>query len=158
MMEDNRYAPPKATLEGARAIAEPAPALWNPNAAASWCLLFTPVFGAWLHTKNWEALGQPERARRSHNWFVAAIVVLVGAMVLSIVVPRGGEAVSRIVSFGFLIAWYYASGKPQVGYIKARYGDDYPRKPWLQPILAGIGLIVGLFVIGVAALLMTSRV
>ena len=155
-MEDNRYAPPKATLEGTRAITEPAPALWNPNAAASWCLLFTPIFGTWLHTKNWEALGQPDRARNSRNWFIASIVVLLGTMFASVVIPRGGEGIGRVVGFGFLIAWYYAAGKPQVGYIKARYGDDYPRKPWLLPILAGLGLMVGVFVLAFVALALTG--
>ena len=156
-MEDNRYAPPKATLDGARAITEKAPALWNPNAAASWCLLFTPIFGSWLHARNWEALGQPEKARAGRSWFAAAIVVLIVSMILSMLLPRGGEGVGRAIGFGFLIAWSSAAAKPQAGYVKARYGDDYPRKPWLLPILSGIGLMVGLFVLAVAALLMIGR-
>jgi hypothetical protein len=45
-----------------RSDADAAPALWNPNAAANWSLLFSPMFGAWLHMKNWAALGEPERA------------------------------------------------------------------------------------------------
>ena len=147
-MQDNRYAPPKAALEGVAMATEPAPALWNPNAAASWCLLFTPIFGAWLHTKNWEALGKPEQARSGRNWLIAAVVVLIATMVVAFVMPRGTGGVSRLVSFSFLIAWYYAAAKPQVAYIKGRFGDNYPRKGWLVPIAIAIGAIVALMVVG----------
>lgn len=49
-MDFNRYAPPVANLEVEPETSLP---LWNPNAAANWCLLFTPSFGSWLHMKNW---------------------------------------------------------------------------------------------------------
>ena len=70
-VSDNVFAPPKANLE--REATEEAPALWNPNAAANWCLLFTAAFGAYLHMRNWQALGQPDRARASRNWMIAVI-------------------------------------------------------------------------------------
>ena len=41
------------------------PKLWNPNAATLWSLLFSPVFGAWIHAKNWEELGNEEESRNS---------------------------------------------------------------------------------------------
>ena len=28
-------------------------ALWNPNTAANWSFLFSPLFGAYLHALNW---------------------------------------------------------------------------------------------------------
>ena len=37
-------------------------ALWNPDAAACWSMLFTPLFGTILVIRNWEALGEPKRA------------------------------------------------------------------------------------------------
>jgi hypothetical protein len=27
--------------------------LWNPMVAVGWSILFTPVFGAWILSKNW---------------------------------------------------------------------------------------------------------
>jgi predicted amidophosphoribosyltransferase len=28
-------------------------AIWNPNAASNWSLVFTPAFGSYLHARNW---------------------------------------------------------------------------------------------------------
>jgi hypothetical protein len=42
------------------------PALWNPNAAAGWSLLFTPAFGAFLHARNgtrWGVIARPKPTR-----------------------------------------------------------------------------------------------
>jgi hypothetical protein len=51
-MTTNLYAPPKAQVADI-VQGEAAPALWNPGAAASWSLLLSPAFGAFLHMKNW---------------------------------------------------------------------------------------------------------
>ncbi len=144
-MDDNRYAPPKAVVDDAPHGTQAAPPLWNPNAAASWCLLFTPIFGALLHMKNWQALGEPERANAARSWLLAAIVVLVGSTLVALFAPRVPGV--RLLNFAFLIAWYYASAKPQAGYVLARFGKDYPRRGWLAPILAAIGAIVAYVVV-----------
>jgi curved DNA-binding protein CbpA len=49
-------------------------ALWNPNAAANWSLLFPPVFGAWLHAKNSSALGDESEAKHSTYWVYGGIL------------------------------------------------------------------------------------
>ena len=141
-MDDNRFAPPKATVEGAYSEVEVAPPLWNPNAAASWSLLFTPIFGTWLHMKNWQMLGDHERAAGARGWFVAALVVLLVSVLLAFVLPPRLAELIRVGNFGFLIAWYYAAAKPQVRFIKGRYGERYPRRGWLVPIATAIGVIV----------------
>jgi hypothetical protein len=51
-------------------------AIWNPNAAANWSLLFSPAFGAYLHMLNWRALGQPGRAASAQHWFLASLTML----------------------------------------------------------------------------------
>ncbi len=43
-------------------------ALWNPDAIASWSLLFTPVFGSYFVMKNWQSIGDTEKARTAQNW------------------------------------------------------------------------------------------
>ena len=57
-MSLNPYSPPGAIIDDVMN----APPLWNPNAAANWSLLFSPAFGAFVHMKNWQALGEPEKA------------------------------------------------------------------------------------------------
>jgi hypothetical protein len=69
-------------------------------------------------------------------------------------------ALLRLTSFGLLLAWYFASGKPQMNFVKSRYGGEYPRKGWGRPILIAIGVLLGFgftvgFIAGVAA--MASR-
>lgn len=71
----NPYAPPQAEVADIAGERNPPP-LWNPNAAANWSLLFSPAFGAFLHMKNWQALGQPNKATSAKVWFVLSLVVL----------------------------------------------------------------------------------
>ncbi len=140
-MDDNRFAPPKAAVEGAYDSVEAAPPLWNPNAAASWCLLFTPVFGSWLHLQNWRALGEAQRASSANTWFVVSIAVVLGSVVLAAMpTPLAGGV--RLINFAYLIGWYYAAAKPQVKYVKERFGDGYPRRGWGVPIVWAIVIIV----------------
>jgi uncharacterized membrane protein YidH (DUF202 family) len=147
-MEDNRYAPPKAIVDDAPGTTEAAPALWNPNAAASWCLLFTPIFGAWLHMKNWTALGQTAKADSARNWLYASVGLLVVSTLIALLAPRVPGV--RLLNFAFLIAWYYASAKEQARYVLGRFGKNYPRRGWGLPILIAIGAIVGyVLVLGV---------
>lgn len=63
-MSYNPYAAPQSDLDTQSKGLENV-ALWNPNAAGLWSLLFTPIFGSIIHMKNWNALGQPEKARAS---------------------------------------------------------------------------------------------
>ena len=97
--------------------------LWNPNAAANWSLLFSPVFGAYIHTKNWEALGDSKKAKQSKIWFYASF--------LSLIYPLG---------FFVLITWYFSIGKKQATYINEKFGENYSRKSWSTPLLIGFSI------------------
>ena len=44
------------------------PPLWNPDAAACWSFLFSPIFGSCLLAANWRALGKPEKAATNMVW------------------------------------------------------------------------------------------
>ena len=137
-METNRYAPPNASVEGGFER-RPAPALWNPNGAANWCLLFTPIFGAWLHMKNWQALGEPGRAASARVWVVVSAVLIVGLSLVGSLWPLGPlMGLSRLFAFVLLISWYFGSARGQARYVAERFGSDYPRKSWLAPIATGI--------------------
>ena len=121
-----------------------APELWNPNAAANWSLMFTPIFGAWIHAKNWNELGQHERGNKSMLWVYIGFAILVTVLFLPDV---GG----RLVSIAFLISWYFLSAKSQVKYLKEN-SINYEKKSWGKAVLLGFAslIIFLLIVIGLS--------
>jgi hypothetical protein len=164
MPEQNPYAPPQAQVADIDQLAsgENAPALWNPNAAASWSLIFTPIFGAYLHMRNWEALGQPEKAARSKNWMIGSIVCALLFVTVPLFLPesKGVDALGRAFGFALLITWYYAIGKSQQAFVLGKFGKAYPRRGWSKPLLAAVGALIALFVVvfvGTLVVTMGSR-
>ena len=147
MPEYNPYAPPAAEVVDFTST-ESAPPLWNPNAAASWSLIFSPIFGAYLHMKNWQALGQSEKAAKSKNWVIGLSVFFALAVTLPLFASGSGvtEAFGRLGGFVLLIAWYYGIGKSQSGYVLAKFGKNYKRRGWAVPLLIALGLFVALIV------------
>lgn len=152
MTAENPYAPPQAAVDDVPE-AGPAPALWNPNAAASWSLLFSPIFGALLHMKNWQAMGEPRKAAASKAWALAGVGFLVLTLVASFVAPesQGVDLLGRFGGFVMLIAWYYAIGKSQATLVAARYGKAYPRRGWLQPLLLAVAAFIAFITLAAAA-------
>jgi uncharacterized membrane protein YfcA len=149
-MTTNLYAPPKAQVADI-VQGEAAPALWNPGAAASWSLLLSPAFGAFLHMKNWEALEEPDKAAVAKKWVVFYLVTIIGLAVMGALLPynKAIPGLLRLCGFVLLLSWYFISGKPQMEFVKSRYGKDYPRKGWAKPLLIAVGAIIGfVFVVG----------
>lgn len=138
-------------------------ALWNPNAAANWSLLFTPAFGAYLQMLNWRALGKSDAEAASRKWVYASIGFLVLVLFVTFVIPdsQNFDGVTRSVGFGFLFAWYFTSGRVQANYVKEHLGKDYPRKPWTKALAGGVAFILAylalifavVFVLSLAGLL-----
>lgn len=151
-MADNPFAPPKARLSDV--ADEATQPLWNPNAAANWSLLFSPVFGALIHMKNWQALGESSKAASAKLWAIVSLVVLVGFGLASVLMPGNREigGLSRTAGFVLLIGWYVASGRSQAAYMKSRFGSEYPRRGWAKPLLIAmlslVGFVVALGVVG----------
>ena len=81
----------RRSSRGPPATRGPRRAIWNPDAAANWCLLFSPVFGTWLHMKNWRALGEPERARNRPPVVIAALALIIVAFLLPVGAHLRGE-------------------------------------------------------------------
>ena len=151
MSLDERYRTPQSN--DAALNDSDAPALWNPNAAALWSLLFLPVFGATLHMLNARAMGDKDQIRQS-KW--ALIILLVIFLLLPLVAlffnPKNN-------TFGLilLLGWYFAIGRRQVEAVKQQYGSNYPRKSWLKPLaLAVLGVAVYLAYAVVVAFLIAS--
>jgi len=159
----NPYAPPKADVADVVG-SQVAPPLWNPNAAANWSLLFSPIFGAFLHMKNWQVLGEPAKASAAKVWVVVGIAVFVVLALASALVPneKATDGLSRVVAIALLFSWYFASARHQAAYVKARFGTAYPRKGWskalLLAVLALVGFVVALGAIGFLVGLVVSVV
>lgn len=156
-MTDNPFAPPKAKLSDAADQASPP--LWNPNAAANWSLVFSPVFGALVHMKNWQALGESGKASAARVWALLSLSVLVGFGLASVLLPNIREmgGFSRIAGFVLLISWYLSSGRAQAAYIKDRFGSEYPRRGWAKPLMFACLALLGFVVVLGIVTLFTRR-
>jgi hypothetical protein len=157
-VQSNPYAAPKAAVQDADGPGGPAPALWNPNAAANWSLLFTPAFGAYLHMLNWREIGQPERASASKVWFVVSLALLAISLLIGLLASdeRGAGGGGRGIALIFLIVWYFASARGQARYVKERWGSDYPRRGWGKPLLIAIAAYAAFIALAFAAGLMLA--
>jgi hypothetical protein len=147
-MNPNPYAPPTARVDDVTSTTrELAPKLWNPNAAVNWSLLFSPAFGAWLHMKNWQALGEPQKAKTAKTWIIVSLVLIVGLSVAAGMLPesKGLDAATRSLGLILLIAWYASSGRAQATLVKQRFGKEYPHKGWTQPLLWALGAVLAFF-------------
>ncbi|MFN3791788.1 hypothetical protein [Massilia sp.] len=118
--------------------------LWNPTAAALWSLALTPAFGAWLHMRNWERLGQPRQARQARCWFAGLLLISLA----SAVAGAAGALLGRddlvapwwssLVLFG---AWVGLSAYPQIRHVDDHHGEGYARRSWAAPLLIGLAAI-----------------
>jgi len=144
-----------------------AKAIWNPNAASSWSLIFTPAFGSYLQALNWQTLGEEDKAERSMVWFYVSVSLLL-AYVMSVLFfhfttgnAKTGELISRILPLPYLIIWYYFSGRDQAKYVKLNYNDNYVRKSWGRPLIIGVLSMLGYwilaFVIGIVMGIVMAR-
>ncbi len=110
------------------------PALWNPEAAGAWSLIFNPIFGSILVLMNLQALGVKEKIRNAQIWLVVSIVMLVILFFLP-------SSLLSLVGLTYLLIWYFSAAKPQAKYIREKWGKDYPRKSWLWPLLMAFGIL-----------------
>lgn len=126
------------------------PPLYNPKAAMWWSvLLFTP-FGAWLHYKNWSALGEEELAKQNF-WFAIGSLGLIYLAIL-IEMLTGYQLPRASISIVPLIAWYQTLGKKQVELLNIEWEGNYERRSMLIAVLVaifGVGtlLVFSIFVL-----------
>ena len=102
--------------------------LWAPDTSATLSLLFTPIFGAFLHTKNWEALQEEKKAKESRKWFYVSIFILLLNIILVLV---GGNA--TVINLIFFLLWYFLVAKKQIKYIKNN-SIEYEKKSIFKPL------------------------
>ena len=107
------------------------PALWTPNALANWSVVISPIFGGILASKNWETLGENEKAKSSMYWVYIHIAFWT-------VFPFTDLPMQ--VAIVLLAAWYFMSLRPQAKYVKDTFGENFTKKSWKKPL--GIGFSV----------------
>jgi hypothetical protein len=131
-----------------------APAIWNPNAAANWSLIFTPAFGAYIQMINWRSLGRSENAAISQRWFVASLAMLAVYVFVSAAMPdeKAADGAVRGLGFVFLLLWYFINARVQAKYVTARFGKGYARRAWGKPlglaVLALFGYVLAAVAVG----------
>jgi hypothetical protein len=116
------------------------PALWNPNAAASWSLLFSPAFGAYLHARNADAMGRADEAKANRVWFYVTISYFAFTL---LPIPGIPEVLFRLTPIGLLLGWYFGTGKMQARYVKGTWRAGYERKSWKKPLIIALGCMIG---------------
>jgi hypothetical protein len=89
-------------------------------------------------------LNEPERARSAKVWFYVSLGMLALYLVVSLF---GAEQAVRGLALLYLVIWYFAAGRSQVSYVKAKYGNNYARKPWGRALLIAIASTVAYFVV-----------
>ncbi len=110
--------------------------LWNPNAAAIWSLFFTPIFGAWIHARNWKALNRQKEARWS---MMAVCLYILFYMYFVFHVYFIGEPKTNPLTISVIIftTWYFSLGKMQAKHVKESV-YDYNKKSLIKPLLFGV--------------------
>ncbi|MCW7538633.1 DUF2007 domain-containing protein [Aquabacterium sp. A7-Y] len=117
-------------------------ALWHPDGAAFWSLLFTPVFGTALHLLNRRALGEPGQIA-AWGWLIASLVLTLGSalFVLSAGATPAAALIAAGLSSGFAVVWYFAAGYAHSKAIAAVYGTRYRRRPFFKAWLIGLAFL-----------------
>ena len=109
-----------------------APALWNPEAAAMWGVLFHPLFSIIIHLFNWRVLKQGSvQSQPTAIWLGACIIFIILQSFFGFPWP------TYLI---FLLVWYFADAKKQVKYVEEKYGKNYKRKSWAIPIISAIAI------------------
>jgi len=140
--------PAEASTAREFAIGATHPPLWNPRAATLWGLLLSPAFSAYIHMRNWQALGQEDQATEARTWFH----MIMGCIVVSALLPIAGEMLGRdltppsATAFCLLAAWHLWGGRAQERYVTAVIGDAYLRRPWSKSVLGAIGVLAAVVV------------
>ena len=143
-MNTNQHNEPSRSSQ----VYEEPPKLWNPNAAANWSVLLSPLFGIFLHRQNWKAMGEHKEANKSLVWLLVGITLLILGFFAD---------VPAVVWVIFLIAWYFIHAKKQSRHVEEDYGDDYEHRHWLPAIGTAIGTIVVFFAIAFGIAFLTPK-
>ena len=156
-MSANPYSPPASDM-GHDVPVDGAPALWNPSVAVGLAFFLSPIFGALINMKNWQAMGEPAKARQSIMWIYGTIGYYILLIVAAVFLPDAStpDLLFRGLGLGYFIAWYMVSGKDQKDVIEYRYGASYEKRGWTKPVLLSLGAYIGLIAVVTAIMIAVS--
>ncbi|WP_335956452.1 zinc ribbon domain-containing protein [Acinetobacter bereziniae] len=144
LVSDIETPPPIQTQKEIPSLSKKQIELWNPNAAANWSLLFTPVFGSYLQMKNWQALGNIKEAEKAKYWILITVFMVFfinfGASWMD-AEPAKFSNDSKNWGLLYIIIWYFAYARKQPKYVKENLNDQYSKKSWLLPLISAICII-----------------
>ncbi len=136
-----------ASLAPTSTPSEQGGAIWNPNAASNWSLIFSPAFGSYLHALNWRTLGETDKEKSAMGWFYFSLAMLGVYVLMGVFMekPEEADGAARGLGFLYLLVWYFSAGRAQARYVKEKFGASYPRRAWGKPLLIGVAAIIGFF-------------
>lgn len=144
LVSDIETPPPIQTQKEIPSLRKKQIELWNPNAAANWSLLFTPIFGSYLQMKNWNELGITKEAEKAKYWLLATVffifLINFGAT-WSDADPEQFANRFRGLGLLYIIVWYFAYARKQPKYVKEKLNDQYQKKSWLIPLVSATIII-----------------
>lgn len=125
----NAYSVPDASAIENMQTTGPKIALWDPRGAAGLSLVFGPLFGSFLHTLNWRAIGD------STKFKVSAVWTLIFALSYLPFFIAGFSLIAIVLAFVGLPVWYIFSARTQIRYVSDELYGLYSRKSWVLPIV-----------------------
>lgn len=144
LVNDIEAPPPIQTQKEAQQPRNKQVELWNPNAAANWSLIFTPIFGSYLQMKNWQTLGQLKEAEKAKYWILATVFFILFINFGAPWIDADPEQFSsRFKGLGllYILVWYFSYARKQPNYVKENLNDQYSKKSWLLPLISAICII-----------------
>ena len=127
-------------------MTERTPRLYDPRTLGRLGLLFTPAFAAWFAKRNWEELGEFDKADSQGRWFwggVALLVVNTAAYVLH------WDTLFWIAQVAWLVQvvwWYFKPQAHQTAWAKVKLKGRYDRRSLVVPgLLASLVLAAAVF-------------
>lgn len=127
------------------------PKLWNPETAATLSVLLSPIFGAWLHARNWKELGRLDNEKKSMRWFYAYCII----GIICLFSPKDIIRSSFWWNLLLVFPWYFSSAKPQVRFIKENF-NNYEKRPFGKPVFLCFAFGAVYFVAAYGVLSMTD--
>jgi hypothetical protein len=131
-MEENQSQCEEVKVE----VIEEGPKLWNPNAAAWWGVVFTPIFSSYLVRQNWLALGRQKEADQAWYW-------MVGLFICYLIMPLFNFEGS--IALALCVVWFIGYGRKQYKYVKDNLNNNYQRRPWGKALLSGVVIVAVVF-------------
>jgi uncharacterized membrane protein len=94
---------------------------------------------------NWRALGEIDQAASAKTWFNFSVGMLMVYMLMGVFMndSKAADSAARGLGFLYLLIWYFAAGRAQGEYVKARFGTNYAKKSWGKTLLLGVVAFIG---------------